>query len=559
MTSLRTATAVSAAAVLATGVVIAVAPTSATAASGWTATGTRAFAGAYKLLDAHALGAAEGSTPLRLTIGLTPRDRKGLDTLIRQQATRGSGHYGRYLTAAQFTQRFAAPSATARSVSAYLTRNHMTHVDVASNRLVVTANATVAQAERAFDTSIARFMQAGKPVLVNTRAAYVPTAMKGMVSGVLGLSSLGMQGLPLPPITAPNLNGFYPKEFNTVYDSKGTAAGSGTTLAVIAEGNLAPTIKDLRLAESKQDLPQVPVSLVYSGITSPDVSGADEWDLDTQTSTGIAPNAKRLYIYVSTSLSDSDLARSLNKFASQNVARSGSASLGECDLVPFADGAAAIDDTIFAEAASQGQTFFASSGDTGSSCPVAPTNGVPGSGPPDTSYPASSPYVLGVGGTTLDAGAKDAYGTEISWNAGGGGVSPVENAPYWQAGANLASAAALRGVPDVAFDADPTTGANIYVGGTAEEIGGTSLSSPLALGLWTRLQSSHADKLGFAPPKLYALYTKAQKGSMAPPTSVPGFHDIVVGTNGAYTALPGYDYTTGLGSWDVAALSKALG
>ena len=78
------------------------------------------------------------------------------------------------------------------------------------------------------------------------------------------------------------------------------------------------------------------MQLVYTGVKSPDTAGADEWDLDTQTSTGIASSAKKLYVYVATSLSDADLARSFNAFAAQDVARSGSASLGECDVLPYA-------------------------------------------------------------------------------------------------------------------------------------------------------------------------------------------------------------------------------
>jgi pseudomonalisin len=525
---------------------------SASATSGWSPTATKAL----NLLNAEPSGAAGATRVLHLTIGLTPRNQAGLTALIRRQATPGSADYDRYLTPAQFTANFAATKASATAVSRYLNTQGLTHVSVAKNRLQVTASATVQTAEKAFHTSISRFVQGGRTILANTAAAQVPTALAGKVSAVLGLSTLTMSAAP--SVSLPKLTGYYPTEFRKIYDTGSTTPGTGTTLAVIAEGNLAPTIKDLRLAETKQGLPQVPVSLVYSGVKSTDVSGADEWDLDTQTSTGVAAHAKRLYIYVSTSLTDSDLARSLNDFAAQDVAKSGSASLGECDALPFADGAMTVDDMIFAEAAAQGQTFFASSGDTGSACAVLPTNGVPGAGAPDTEYPASSPYVLGVGGTTLDTNANDRYQAEISWNAGGGGVSPVETSPYWQSGAVPTAAAGLRGVPDVAFDADPDTGALIYVNGAAEAIGGTSLASPLALGLWTRIQASHANKLGFAAPKLYALYTKAQAGSPLPPASVPGFHDIVAGVNGIYTALPGYDYTTGLGSWDVAALSKAL-
>ncbi|WP_375486888.1 protease pro-enzyme activation domain-containing protein [uncultured Jatrophihabitans sp.] len=533
---------------------------SAQATPAWSPTATKALS----LLNATALGAAPSTQPLQLTVGLAPRNRAALDSLIRQQATPGTAQYRHYLTPAQFTSQFAATSATADAVRSYLVSQGMSGVTVASNRLQVTATATVAQAQKAFNTHIARYTQAGKTVLANTAAAQVPTSLSGAVSSVLGLSTLGPKlrpsaGAPTVP-GLPKLTGFYPKEYNTVYHSGTTKPGTGTTLAVIAQGDLTQTVRDLRIAEAKQGLPQIPVTMRYSGVKSPDTSGAVEWNLDTQTSTGIAPNASRLYLYISTSLTDSDLARSINDFAARNEARSANASLGECDVLPYLTGAMTVDDIAFAEAAAQGQTFFASSGDTGSSCPVAPTNGVPGSGPTDTSYPASSPYVLGVGGTTLAASTANAYQSEIAWNAGGGGVSPVETAPYWTSTVNPVATAGLRGVPDVAFDADPTTGANIYAttdgATTTETVGGTSLASPLAMGLWTRILASHSTNLGFAPPKLYNYYTATQKG--LPTTAVPGFHDITLGANGVYTALPGYDFTTGLGSWDVQTLSSKL-
>ena len=521
-------------------------------APGWSPTATKALS----LTHATSLGAASGSTPLRLTIGLTPRDRAGLENLIKAQATPGNASYENFLTPAEFTSRFAASSANAQAVSSYLSGAGMKNVTVSSNRLQVTADATVAQAQSAFHTSIARFTQAGRTVLANTAAAQVPSSLAGKVSAVLGLSTLGVSA-SAPSL--PKLTGFYPDEFTKVYDASSTKPGTGSTLAVIAEGDLTQTVKDLRTFEKKRKLPQVPVQLVYTGPKSTDASGADEWDLDTQTSTGIASSAKKLYVYVATSLSNADLARSINSFVAQNVARSGSASLGECDALPFADGSMVVDDMALAEAAVQGQTFFASSGDTGSACAVAPTNGVPGAGLPDTEYPASSPYAVGVGGTTLAATDADAYTSEITWNAGGGGISPVENGGYWQNDVVPTSAAALRGVPDVAFDADPNTGALITVDGADEQIGGTSLASPLALGLWTRLQASHANKLGFAPPKLYSIYSKAQTTPPLPPTTVPAsFHDVILGSNGAYPATPGYDYTTGLGSWDVAKLSAVI-
>jgi subtilase family serine protease len=520
-------------------------------ATGWSATATHGL----QPTSAVRLGAAPASTPLRLTIGLAPRDRAGLDALIRRQATPGTADYRRFLSPAQFTSRFAATQATASAVAGYLASQGMTGVAVAPNRLQVTANATVAEAQRAFATSIARFRQGGRTILANTTDARVPANLGGAVTGVLGLSSLGARLAPTPSV--PNLNGFYPKQLATVYDAGSTAPGTNTTLAVIAEGDLTPTIKDLRTAEAQQGLPQVPVNQVNVGPASSDTSGADEWDLDTQSSTGVAPSAASLTLYIATSLSDSDLARAINRFASDGTATSGSASLGECDILPFLDGSMAVDDAALAQAAAQGQTFFASTGDTGSSCAVAPTNGVPLAGLPDTEYPASSPYAVAVGGTTLFASSAGAYQSEIAWNAGGGGASPVENGGAWQNGVVPTAAAGVRGLPDVAFDADPNTGALIYVNGTPTQIGGTSLSSPLAMGLWTRIQSSHSGTLGFASPKLYGYYV-ANGGSAVSAATAAGFHDVVLGGNGTYVATPGWDYTTGLGSWDVAALSAAL-
>jgi subtilase family serine protease len=545
----RVGTVLTAAALAAAGVVV---TSPAGAATAWAPTATKAL----RLVHATVLPAPSGTRALRLTVGLTPRNKTGLTALIRRQNTPGSADYGRFLTPAQFTAAYGASSAAATAVANYLRSQGMSGVAVAPNRLQVTATSTLTQAQRAFHTRIGAFRQGGRTVLANTSAAMVPSSLAGKVTGVLGLSTLGFRAATP---SAPKLTGYYPNEFVKVYNAGKTRPGSGTTLAVFAEGNVAQTVKDLRTAEAKRHLPQVPVTVVRTGPASPDTSGVDEWNLDTQTSTGVAPYAKRLYMYVSTSLTNADLARAINRWVSQDVARSGSASLGECDVLPFLDGSMIVDDMALAEAAAQGQTFFASTGDTGSSCAVAPTNGVPASGPPDTEYPASSPYAVAVGGTTLLTDNADNYTGELAWNAGGGGASPVENGGYWQNGVVPTYAGNIRGLPDVALDADPTTGALIYVDGTVTQIGGTSLASPMALGFWTRLQSTHGNRLGFAAPKLYARYTKAQ-GATAPlpPTAVPGFHDVVAGGNGLYVATSGWDFTTGLGSLDVNTVSTVL-
>lgn len=524
----------------------------------WVPTATRAL----KLSHAVPLGSAPDTSPLRITVGLAIPNRSALDALIRAQQTPGNAEYHHYLTPDQFTARFAPSPESAAQVAQYLTSAGFTGVAVAPNRLQVTAQGTAGQAQQAFHTRIDRFQQSGRTVLANTAPALVPAALGRTVSGVLGLSTLGAHTESQPGL--PKTSGYFPKDFQAVYNAGGTPTGSGTSIAIIAQGNLAPTITDLRTAEAQQNLPQVPVNVIPTGPNNPDTSGQVEWDLDSQTSTGMAQSVRQLSFYDATTLSDSDLARAFNAFAARNTEQAASASLGECDLQAYLNGGQVIDDAAFAEAAAQGQSFFASSGDTGASCPILDTNGVPDSGPVNTNYPASSPYVTGVGGTTLVTDDANRYQNEIAWNAGGGGISPDEAPGFWQANANpipaMNNSSAInagRGVPDIAFDADPTTGALIYNGPKAQPVGGTSLSSPLALGAWARLESAHGNGIGFASAALYGLYNRANPA----PTSrnaTAGFHDVTLGTNGLFVATPGWDFTTGIGSFDLAHLNQQL-
>src|SRR6202000_773157 len=151
-----------------------------------------------------------------------------------------------------------------------------------------------------------------------------------------------------------------------------------------------------------------------------------------------------------------------SRWVTDNKAKAASASLGECEVFPYLDGSMVVDDMIFLEAAAQGQTFFASSGDTGSFCPVGVgTNGVP-AGAPFVQYPAASPYVVGVGGTTLLTNTNGNYTTDTSWHRGGGVLSQCELPGSWQSAAvSLLSSTNTRAVPDIALDADPESGANV--------------------------------------------------------------------------------------------------
>src|SRR5262249_5343419 len=156
--------------------------------------------------------------------------------------------------------------------------------------------------------------------------------------------------------------------------------------------------------------------------------------IDTQNSTGMADGVKHLYIYDATDLTDASTTAEFTQFAAQHVAKAGSASFGECDYQAYLDGSMVATDDAALQAAAQGQTLFASSGDQGGFCPYLDTNGIGPGGPPDTSYPASSPYFVGVGGTTLLSNADFSYGDEIAWYTSGGGISPFEYQEPWQKG-----------------------------------------------------------------------------------------------------------------------------
>ncbi len=563
-------------------------------AQSWVSTATKAL----PLTNATELGALPTSTPLHVVVGLKVRNPQQIQPTLKRMLTPGDPLYGTSLTVSQFVNQYAPTPTQVETVEDYLSSFGFSNLAVADDGLLIEADCTAEQAEAAFNTALASFSLGGKTVYANTVDVQVPSTLSATVLAVLGLnnivglhSSLMKYTDPCTPPACPTPDAsnetYGAQQYQIAYDAAYPGAtptstnlkqkvkpGCETAIAIITEGDLgtvspkAPkgpanpsasstgVIHDLYLYEQLYKLPPAPVTIVNAGIASPDVSGADEWDLDTQTSTGIAQQVKALYLYVATSLTDSDIGLVINKAVSENKVKAFNMSFGECEFFPYLDGAMLLDDEMFGEAALQGMTPFASADDNGSACPVLPTNGVPLSGPPSVSYPASSPYVIAVGGTNLLTNTNFTYDYETAWEGGGGGISGFETSPFWQAYTGSGTVdivpsaeAGQRGVPDVAMCAGGTglaiCSANIYVGGTTELVGGTSLSSPLSVGSWARIETSHNNKLGFAGPLVYQL------ANGAPTLSSPDFNDVVLGANGYGAALPGYDYTTGLGSWDI--------
>lgn len=571
----RTTLAATVLAIGSVGATAAMATTPAATPTSWVATATKA----YNTFGATLLGTAPANQPLHLVVSLAPRDQTAEDAAMRAMYTPGSATYHQFITPAQFTSQYAPTAATVQAVTGYLASEGFGDISVLSNDMVVTATATVAQATAAFHTTISSFHAGPVAFYANTAPARVPSSLAGTVQAVLGLNDVPLP-TPHPAVRtaaagSPSLAGIPPADFQNTYDAKGTSTGAKTNIALFTEGDLTQTLKDLRTAETKNGLPQVPVSIIQAGPGSSDTSGLDEWDLDTQSSTAMATTVNHLYLYNVGSLVDAQIDLAFARFVADDKASAMSASIGGCDLFPYLDGSMISTDEVTQEGALQGQSLFASSGDNGEGCAFLAATGVP-SGFPGTNWPASGEFTTAVGGTSLISDASGNRIQELGWVGSGGGISETENPGWWTQATDPGFSAEYvnggRAVPDVALDADPNvaTPALIYINGTATGVGGTSLSSPLMLGSWARLESGHANKLGLAAPDLYALYDKVNPGTPVPgspiptivpspdPAPVPGFTDITVGNNGLYSCTPGYDEVTGLGAPDIAQLNKAL-
>jgi subtilase family serine protease len=512
------------------------------------------------------LGESSART-LSFTLTLPLQDQAGLDALISRQSTAGNADYHRFLTPAEFGARFSPSVSTVDAVTAWARTEGLTVTSVSPNRMLVQVSGVAAAVAAAFGVTFHDFETAqGVRYHSPTQAGRLPAALVDKVSSVVGLSSLGrlaasptrrqsvlgglnsvtggavLGGFARAHVTPALGQSFNPQALESFYNaSPANDTSGGQTIAIMAAGDVSQVPQDLAIFESTNGLPRVPVTIIRTGGASSDTSGLIEWDLDTQSSTGIAPSVSGVLLYDATSLNDSDILTEINRWVTDNKTKQASASFGECESVAKASGLEPGGDQVLKQAVAQGQTLFASSGDTGSFCAggLIGVNGVP-LGAPGQSYPATSPYVIGVGGTTITG--LPAPLAEVSWIAGGGGISLTEPAAAFQKAAGGSFLPVGRGVPDVAFDADPLSGYTIVTNGqTTPGVGGTSLSSPCWLGVWARAQGAHSGGLGFAGPVIYN----------TEPASA--FNDIIIGNNVVYPATPGWDYTTGRGTPNIAA------
>ncbi len=417
------------------------------------------------------------------------------------------------------------------------------------------------------------------------------------IAKIYGLNDFNRFAVPTPPAgnvrwtvappsaTVPVTGLLRARDMWTLYDMPATNFGEGESMAIIGWGVTDPVLPSLRSFEAENGLPAIPLTIKKYGDTStPDTNdgATGEWELDTQSSSGMAPNAVALKLYFGHHPTDADLLAAITAWVNDRSGpRQASASFGECENITAAqpiigtDGLEGPGDVILKQAVIEGRTLFASTGDNGSSCNVTGvnTNGLTTQAYPALEYPSASPWAVAVGGTDLNSnGAKPPQRlSETAWEYGGGGNSTSEPAGSYQSSVATATCAfdasgnpwlptsnppPCRSTPDVsAMSGDVFTGNGLAItddSGPDQQGAGTSLSSPLTLGMWTRINAaSRAHRhLGFAN---FSIYRAAQSSAYA-----ADFFDVIAGDNVFYPALPGYDNATGWGVIDVAHLMTQL-
>lgn len=489
-------------------------------------------------------GSLADSQPIHIEVALKLRHLTQLHRFLATAKTSTPSMVQHKMSSAQFVARYAPTAMQAKKVAAYLQSAGFTQVTIAPNRLLIFAAGTPASIEQAFNTHLAQVKtKSGRMAFMNTSAVHIPASLQENVLSVIGLQNVYRPHTFIKPVPAgPHplyVTAHYPTEFSSIYGGSGVPTAAGVPIGIITEGDLSQTIADLNAFTTQNDLPAVTTQTVNTGGTSSHTNGTPEWNLDSQDIVGMADGqVGSLIFYNMPWLYNTDLTADINTAVAANATKIINVSLGECETDAQDDGSAAAADQAFQQAVAQGQTFSVSSGDAGADeC---------GDGGTTPSWPASSPYVVAVGGTTLDTSynptPNPTYYSESVWSGGGGSISTFEPKPGWQSSVLSGN---YRGVPDIAFDADPESGAKIIVNGAAAQYGGTSLSAPLFVGAWARLLAAHP-ALGFAAPCLYQI-------------PAADYHDVTSGNNGYYYAQPGWDLATGFGSFKLASVNADIG
>jgi kumamolisin len=476
---------------------------------------------------------AEKAATGKLTVSVIVRRKNPLDPkrLGKDRVTR-----------AEYKRKYAADAGDLKQIRAFAKEFGLTveRDTPKPERRTVLLTGSVAAMQKAFGVELQRATVDGTSYRVRQGGIHLPASLSKIVVAVLGLDNRP-QAKPHFRVRSGSATtdpSYTPIQVGQLYQFPTGAAGQ--TIGIIELGggfrpaDITAYFKTLGIAA-----PTVTAVSVDKGKNSPSTpSSADgEVMLDIEVAAAVASGAKIVVYFTPNTDQGFTDAISTAVHDATNKPSVISISWGGAESTWTQQSMTALDDAC-QSAAALGITITVAAGDDGSSDGVT-------DGQNHVDFPASSPHVLACGGTKL-IGSGSAITSEVVWNetaskegATGGGVSNVFPLPTWQANSNVPAATVAgggRGVPDVAGDADPVTGYTVRVDGQTSVIGGTSAVAPLWAGLIALNNAKNSTTAGFLQPTLYAAKAKS------------AFHDITSGNNGAFSAGPGWDACTGLGS-----------
>ena len=484
-----------------------------------------------------------------------PAERILVTVIVRRKATARDAGADRlpftHLRREDFAARYGGQPEDMAAVVSFARSNDLTVVESHPARRSIILSGTVAAFSAAFGVELSRYDHAGGSYRGRTGPVYVPAELAPVIAGVFGLDDrpqaephfqIATESEPRVGIT------FTPAQVARLYDfPEGT--GQGQAIGIIELGGGFRT-EDLQAYFSELGIPVPSVSAVSvdGGQNAPsgDPRSADaEVMLDIEAAGTVAPGAN-IAVYFAPNSSQGFL-DAVTTAVHDTVNRPSVISISWGSAEQNWTPSALLElERAFADAGLLGVTVCAAAGDGGSADGI-----LDGSAHAD--FPASSPHVLGCGGTKLEA-SNGLISSEVVWNDGrdatGGGVSKIFAVPAYQSAAGVPSGN-RRGVPDVAGNADPDTGYLIRIDGANFIVGGTSAVAPLWAGLVALMNQNLGGPVGFLHPYLYKQPAAAT------------FRDITEGSNdvnglGVFAAGPGWDPCTGMGTPDGKRLLAAV-
>lgn len=517
-----------------------------------------------------------------------------LEQLLNAQQDPKSPQYHRWLTPAEFGQRFGPSANDMAKIAVWLQSQGFTVEAPPHGRQFLLFTGTSAQVESAFQTEMHRYLLNGKTHIANAKPASIPAALAPAVAGVASLNSFSRW--------APQYKAQYhlaaniskavvlPSDLAVIYNAtplqQANVLGQGQSIALIEESNIS--VQDVADFRRVTGLPPATVNVIVNG-PDPGLVGGEEMEAiaDVEYAGALAPNAT-LNVIVSASTDFNQGIDLSTAYAVDNhISPITSLSYGGCETVgnTYRPSSVALYNEIYRQGAAEGISHFVSAGDWGGdTCRFGAGYGV--------NVLADSPWVVSVGGTEFILPNPDVYFPppdynatgyvpESAWNdyenpqdgrplAGGGGVSINFSKPAWQSGPGVPDDNA-RDVPDVSLvsgdylpyfvcQADSFGDCSK---GQAIGVIGTSLAAPTWAGIQALVNQQNNELGGAGNPD--PVFYKLAAGSASP------FHDITVGDTlvpdgcfgssdcspnmTGYYATPGYDLATGLGSVDVNKLA----